>query len=148
MHGMHETLGKHCLLDVWGVPYGKLNDLALVRRTMTKAAEACGATIVKTAFQRFPVQGLSGVVVLAESHISVHTHPEHNYASFDVFTCGRVLDPRVACQYIVDALGVPRYHIREFVRGEDDGIKDAGEEYRLDEVSDEKAGYMPVKALA
>lgn len=145
MHRMHETLGKHCLLDVWGVDYEKLNDLALVRRTLVKAAEACGATIVKTAFQRFPVQGLSGVVVLAESHISVHTHPEHSYASFDVFTCGRVIDPRVACQFIVDALGVQRYHIREFVRGEEDGIKDAGEDYRLDEAC---GAFLPVEALA
>lgn len=117
-------MGRHILLDVWGVDFDKLNDLAFMRRTLMKAAVACGATIVKTAFQRFPVQGLSGVVVLAESHISVHTHPEHNYASFDIFTCGTTIDPGVACRYIVEALDVPRYHRREFVRGEQDGIKD------------------------
>lgn len=121
----HATFGRHILLDVWGVSFDKLNNLPLMRKIMLRAAEECGATIVKTAFQRFPIQGLSGVVVLAESHISVHTHPEHGYASFDIFTCGTTIDPNVACRYIVDALGVTRYNMREFVRGETDGIKDA-----------------------
>lgn len=125
MHGRgHETLGRHILLDAWGVEYDKLNDLDLMRKVLIEAALACGATIVKTAFRRFPVQGLSGVVVLAESHISVHTHPEHSYASFDIFTCGRTIEPRLALRHIVAALGVPRYFAREFVRGEEDGIKD------------------------
>lgn len=124
MHRKHETFGRHILLDVWGVDYEKLNDLQLMKRTMMKAAVSCGATIVKTAFQRFPVQGLSGVVVLAESHISVHTHPEHNYASFDIFTCGQTIDPNIACRYIIKKLGVSRYNLREFVRGQEDGIKD------------------------
>ncbi len=130
MHREHQTFGRHILLDVWGVDYDKLNDLGLMRQTMLRAAEACGATVVKTAFQRFPVQGLSGVVVLAESHISVHTHPEHRYASFDIFTCGTTIDPGVACRYIVDTLRVQRYNAREFVRGEEDGIKDVRSEGR------------------
>lgn len=92
---------------------------------MEEAALACGATIVKTAFQEFPVQGLSGVVVLAESHISVHTHPEHQYASFDIFTCGTVINPREACQYIVEQLNVEHYFQREFIRGVSTGIQDA-----------------------
>lgn len=125
MHGRgHETLGRHILLDAWGVDFDKLNDLNLMRRTIVEAALACGATIVRTAFRRFPVQGLSGVVVLAESHISVHTHPEHRYASFDIFTCGRTIEPRSALRHIVESLAVPRYFAREFVRGEEDGIKD------------------------
>lgn len=124
MYMRHETMGRHILLDVWGVDFKKLNDLSLMRRTMTKAAVSCGATVVKTAFQRFPVQGLSGVVVLAESHISVHTHPEHNYASFDIFTCGTTIDPNVACDFIVDSLGVSRYNMRELIRGDEDGIRD------------------------
>lgn len=128
MHRIHETFGRHILLDVWGVDFNSLNDLSLIRRTMTKAALICGATIVKTAFQRFPVQGLSGVIVLAESHISVHTHPEHGYASFDIFTCGTTIDPMVACRYIVECLGVERYFAREFVRGDQDGIRDIAQE--------------------
>ncbi len=125
MHGRgHETVGRHILLDVWGVDYDKLNDLSLMKKTLVAAALSCGATIVRTAFRRFPVQGLSGVVVLAESHISVHTHPEHRYASFDIFTCGRTIEPRAALRYIVESLSVPRYFAREFVRGEEDGIKD------------------------
>lgn len=129
----HETFGRHILLDAWDVEFEKLNDLPLIRRVMMRAAITCGATIVKTAFQRFPRQGLSGVVVLAESHISVHTHPEHNYASFDIFTCGSTIDPAVACRYIVESLGVPRYHMREFLRGQQEGIKDSEETERWEE---------------
>lgn len=124
MHRRHETLGRHILLDVWGADFDKLNDLGLMRRMMTRAADLCGATIVKTAFQRFPIQGLSGVVVLAESHISVHTHPEHSYASFDIFTCGETINPNVACRHIIEELAASRYFLREFMRGQEDGIKD------------------------
>ena len=125
MQKKHITFGRHILLDIWGTDSATLNNLQMIRRTMEEAALVCGATIVKTAFQEFPVQGLSGVIVLAESHISVHTHPEHNYASFDIFTCGTVIDPNDACRYIVEKLKAEHYHQREFIRGVPTGIEDA-----------------------
>ena len=125
MQKKHVTFGRHILLDIWGADADQLNNLQIMRQTMEEAARACGATIVKTAFQEFPVQGLSGVVVLAESHISVHTHPEHQYASFDIFTCGTTIDPNDACRYIIEKLHIERYHQREFIRGVPTGIEDA-----------------------
>lgn len=122
MQPTHDTFGRHILLDVWDVDYEALNDLGRMKTVMKEAARAAGATIVDTSFHRFPVQGLSGVVVLAESHISVHTFPEHGYASFDVFTCGTDIDPNDAMRYIVNALATKRYYTREFVRGTDEGI--------------------------
>ncbi|MBT9259316.1 MAG: adenosylmethionine decarboxylase [Clostridiales bacterium] len=120
----HETTGRHILLDVWGVDFQTLNDLTRVRQWMVEAAQASGATIVDAAFHRFPEQGFSGVLVLAESHISVHTFPEHGYASFDIYTCGDTLDPSVACAYLVEKLGTTRYFTRHFVRGMAQGIEE------------------------
>ncbi len=116
-HNIHETLGQHILLDVWETDFEKLNDSGFIKQIMLEAAEVSGATVITSTFQEFPVQGLSGVVVLSESHISVHTYPEHGYASFDIYTCGEHVDPRLACEYIVNKLGTRRYYEREFVRG-------------------------------
>ncbi|MDI3299268.1 MAG: adenosylmethionine decarboxylase [Bacillota bacterium] len=123
----HDTVGHHVLLDVWGVPFETLNDLDGMRDLLREAARISGATVVEETFHRFPVQGLSGVLVLAESHISVHTTPEHGYASFDVFTCGENMRPMEAARFLVDALPSSRYYVREFVRGTEAGIVEAEE---------------------
>lgn len=120
----HSTLGRHILLDVWGVDYEVLNDLERMRDTLFAAAKASGATVVDDSFHRFPVQGLSGILVLAESHITVHTFPEHGYASFDIFTCGGRVDPVVACAHIVGTLKADRHFARHFVRGTERGIRE------------------------
>jgi S-adenosylmethionine decarboxylase len=121
----HRTEGRHILLDVWGVGYGVLNDLERIRSAMLGAAEAAGATVVDTSFHRFPIQGLSGVVVLSESHISVHTFPEHDYAAFDIFTCGAHVDPERGADFLVDLLGADRCFSRRFMRGGATGIEES-----------------------
>jgi S-adenosylmethionine decarboxylase proenzyme len=118
----HQTHGKHILLDVWGVDAETLNDLEHMQQAMLGAAAAAGATVVDTTFHRFPVQGISGVVVLAESHISVHTFPEHGYAAFDVFTCGSRVDAERACEYLVQAVRADDRYTRRFMRGVPGGI--------------------------
>lgn len=120
----HLPHGRHILLDVWGVDDGTLNDLDLMQQVMLEAAAAAGATVVDTTFHRFPIQGLSGVVVLAESHISVHTYPEHGYAAFDIYTCGARVDPERACQYLVGAIHAEYRHTRRFTRGLPEGIRE------------------------
>jgi S-adenosylmethionine decarboxylase len=118
----HLTRGRHILFDVWGVDPDLLNDVARMRAAMLDAADAAGATVVDDRFHRFPVQGLSGVIVLAESHISVHTFPEHNYAAFDVFTCGSHVDPEEACRHLLRELHAERWFVRRVLRGMEDGI--------------------------
>jgi S-adenosylmethionine decarboxylase len=122
--GHHQTAGRHILLDVWGVGFDVLNDLAQIRSAMLGAAEAAGATVVDTSFHRFPTQGLSGVVVLSESHISVHTFPEHDYAAFDIFTCGAHVDPERGAEFLLQQLGASRCFARRFQRGGEDGIQE------------------------
>ena len=79
--------GKHLLLDFWGCD--RLTDIQLVEKAMEDAAKACGATILETKLHSFGEDGgVTGVAILAESHISIHTWPETAYVALDVFMCG------------------------------------------------------------
>jgi len=127
----HQTHGRHILLDVWGVDADTLNDLESMQEAMLGAAVAAGARVVDATFHRFPVQGLSGVVVLAESHISVHTFPEHGYAAFDIFTCGSRVDPERACEHLVSCVHADGRFTRRFTRGLPGGIEEQGDREEL-----------------
>jgi S-adenosylmethionine decarboxylase proenzyme len=80
--------GRHLLAEYHGCDREILNDREQVERLLRAAAEAARATVVGAVFHRFSPQGVSGVVVIEESHLSVHTWPEHGYAAVDFFTCG------------------------------------------------------------
>ena len=84
---------------------------------MIKAAEVSGATVLKSAFQDFNPQGISGVVVIAESHLTIHTWPEFGFAAVDIFTCGDTVDPWKATQYLEEELEVKDVEITELFRG-------------------------------
>lgn len=82
-----EFAGTHLLLDLWGASH--LDDIGYIEQAMHDIVSACGATLLHIHLHHFsPSGGVSGVAVLAESHISVHTWPERDYAAFDVFMCG------------------------------------------------------------
>jgi S-adenosylmethionine decarboxylase len=82
--------GTHVIIDLWGAT--GLDDIKLIDRTLKKAVEDCKATLLHIHLHRFePSGGVSGVAVLAESHISIHTWPERGYAALDVFMCGSAL---------------------------------------------------------
>lgn len=86
--------GSHLLIDLWGACH--LDDQDLIERALRAAAKACGATLLHIHLHQFTGSGgISGVAVLAESHISVHTWPERGFAAFDVFMCGKC-DPQDA----------------------------------------------------
>ncbi|WP_405183462.1 adenosylmethionine decarboxylase [Nocardia sp. NBC_01377] len=80
--------GNHLIAELAGCDPGLLNDPAAILEILRAAAAAAGTTIVAEMIRRFEPQGVTGVVVIEESHIAVHTWPEHGYASFDFFTCG------------------------------------------------------------
>ena len=83
-----DTKGRHLLVEYYGCQQAILNDVNKVERLLKEAATAAGATIVQSVFHRFTPQGVSGVVVIEESHLSVHTWPETGYAAVDFYTCG------------------------------------------------------------
>ncbi len=101
------TEGRHLLVEYHGCPSARLNDVGAVESILNDAAVAAGATVVQSAFHPFRPQGVSGVVILAESHLSVHTWPEAGYAAVDLYTCGAV-DAEAAHVWMARALGARR----------------------------------------
>lgn len=99
------TFGRHVTMDLREVSFEKLNDADFLRSIMVEAANKSGATIVGESFIRFNPQGVTGVLVLSESHLSIHTYPEEGFAAIDCYTCGSSVDPEVACDYLKAVLG-------------------------------------------
>mgnify|MGYP001425143588 CR=1 FL=1 len=112
-----EPLGVHVLLELHDCNRGKLDDLAFVRSAMLQAAERTGATIIDHIFHQFTPQGVTGVVAIAESHLCIHTWPEHGYAAVDIFTCGEGFSPTQAAQLIIDELESKDAELKEVERG-------------------------------
>ena len=111
--------GRHVLAELTGCAPSVLNDAGALESTFRDCAARGGATIVSSHFHRFSPQGVSGVVVIAESHVTVHTWPEHGYAAVDVFTCGRPEVAEAVMELIVTALGAEQVHVTSFDRGPD-----------------------------
>ncbi|MBX6353892.1 MAG: S-adenosylmethionine decarboxylase proenzyme [Thermoflavifilum sp.] len=112
-----DTMGRHVIAELWGCPAERLNDLQSIERIMVNAALEAGAEVREVAFHKFAPQGVSGVVIISESHLTIHSFPEHGYASIDVYTCGDRIDPNIACDYITKALGATRLESIEVPRG-------------------------------
>ena len=107
--------GTHLLVDLWGAT--NLSDPAHIDAALRKAAIVAGATILHSHFHHFtPNGGVSGVVVLAESHISIHTWPERDFAAIDMFMCGSC-DPNDSIPVLEDAFMPMRVDIEEKRRG-------------------------------
>lgn len=111
------ALGRHILAEVHGCDTEILNDQAAVEQIMVSAALKAGAEVREVAFHKFSPQGVSGVVVISESHLAVHTWPEHGYAAVDVFTCGDTVNPWDACNYIVEQFRAQNFSASETLRG-------------------------------
>ena len=112
-----EALGRHILLELRDCNAEKLDDLPFLRDTMLNAAEETGATVIGQIFHQFSPQGVTGVVAIAESHLCVHTWPEHSYAAVDIFTCGDGFEPREAARMIIDAIESTDSELTEVIRG-------------------------------
>ena len=111
------ALGRHMLLELFDCDLDAINNLDAVKETLVEAAKRAQATIVDVVFHEFNPFGISGVVVIAESHLSIHTWPEYRYAAVDVFSCGEVLQPEVAANYLAEQFGAERMSVVEVQRG-------------------------------
>ncbi len=110
-----EYAGTHLILDLWDAE--GLDDLERIETVMRKAVDVCGATLLHIHLHHFtPNDGISGVAVLAESHISVHTWPERKYAAFDIFMCGKT-EPEQAIPVIEQAFQPRKINIVKQLRG-------------------------------
>ncbi|KIL46289.1 adenosylmethionine decarboxylase [Jeotgalibacillus campisalis] len=111
-----ETMGRHVISELWGCDFEKLNSVDLIEQVFVDAALKTGAEVREVAFHKFAPQGVSGVVIISESHLTIHSFPEHGYASIDVYTCGD-LDPTIAADHIAQSLGATSNETIEVPRG-------------------------------
>lgn len=111
------ALGKHILAEYYGCDINILNDLELLEQSMRQAVLRSGATIIDSTFHQFNPHGVSGVIVIAESHMAIHTWPEYGYAAVDFFTCGDRVDPWKAFDFMNEILKAARNTTRELKRG-------------------------------
>ena len=85
-----QRLGKHILLEFMGCSSQLLNSKDALEPILNEAAKVMGASIVESRFHNFSPIGVSGVVIIMESHLTIHTWPEYDYAAIDIFTCGKI----------------------------------------------------------
>ena len=112
-----DYLGNHLLVELYECDSKKLNDLGKLEMVLEEAVRISGATALKASFHQFAPQGVSGVIIIAESHFTIHTWPEYGYAALDIFTCGQSLDSQKALDYIEKELNVKTISVTEMKRG-------------------------------
>ena len=108
--------GVHLIIDLHGAE--RLDDIDYIEETLRRAVNAAKATLLHIHLHHFEPNGVSGVAVLAESHISIHTWPEAGFAALDVFMCGSA-DPDKCIPVLREAFGAKRVAVNELLRGRD-----------------------------
>lgn len=111
------ALGTHLLVELRECNSEILNNLEEVRDSLVSAANEAAATIIDVAFHEFSPFGISGMVIIAESHLSIHTWPEYGYAAVDIFTCGDVIKPEIAADYLIRRFESKSPSVVEMKRG-------------------------------
>lgn len=111
------ALGTHLLVELRDCNPEILKNLNQVKGALVSAAKEARATIIDVSFHEFNPFGISGMVVIAESHLSIHTWPEYSYAAVDIFTCGDIIKPEVAAQFLINRFESKNPSIVELKRG-------------------------------
>ena len=126
-------LGQHVLAEFFECDPNVLNNLSMVEKLMTGAALECGATIVQKCFHMFSPYGVSGVVIIAESHLAIHTWPELGFAAVDLFTCGDKCNPVVSYEYLKKMFNSKNASYTELKRGiiDEETLKVAEQPFEL-----------------
>jgi S-adenosylmethionine decarboxylase len=114
----YSTFGRHVAMDAWGVDFDLLNDASLLEKHMKAAAEKSGATVLSSQAKAFDPQGATVLVLLSESHISIHTYPEKGFAALDCYTCGYEVDPMVAIEHMLEVLKPTQTYPKVMRRGD------------------------------
>ena len=112
----NEPIGQHVLLDLYNC-HEDLKNSAFVEQALLEAANKAGATIVSHHFHKFSPCGVSGVVIIQESHLTIHTWPEHAFASVDIYTCGKEMNFESAVDYLKQKFVSDKIVIKHFERG-------------------------------
>ncbi len=111
------TQGNHFIVELSGCNSKHLTNLAFVENTLVEGVKKAKATLISQNFYQFSPQGVSGILLLAESHCSIHTWPEEGYAAIDIYTCGDHTMPEEACKYIAEKLQAQKVFFTNIIRG-------------------------------
>ncbi|HHD83813.1 MAG TPA: S-adenosylmethionine decarboxylase proenzyme [Campylobacteraceae bacterium] len=112
------ALGKHILAEFYECDADAINDVRVVEETLLRAAREAKATVIGSSFHLFEPHGVSGVVVISESHLAIHSWPEYAYAAVDIFTCGEDVDPMVAFTCLKEHFGTQNATYQIVQRGQ------------------------------
>ncbi|PIS47800.1 MAG: adenosylmethionine decarboxylase [Elusimicrobia bacterium CG08_land_8_20_14_0_20_51_18] len=112
-----KALGKHLIVELYGCDEKLLSSVNFVQNIMAEAAKAAKTTVIDSIFHKFQPHGVSGVVVIAESHLAIHTWPEHKFASVDFFTCGQGSKPWKAFEIIKKKFKATHFSVMKLQRG-------------------------------
>lgn len=117
-----KPLARHVLAEYYGCDARILDDPEFLGPILRGAVTAAKATVIETCLHQFAPQGVSGVIILAESHLAVHTWPEYGYAAVEIFTCGDHTDPMAGHEYLLERLAPKHHQVRTIERGDMDVI--------------------------
>lgn len=112
-----EALGRQILVEFYDCDTSSINDVDYIENAMLSATKAAKATIISHNFHKFSPYGISGVIVIAESHVAIHTWPEYNYAAVDIFTCGDTIDPWIIQEHLKESFNSGNISSMEMKRG-------------------------------
>ncbi|MFD2618074.1 adenosylmethionine decarboxylase [Terrilactibacillus laevilacticus] len=109
-----DRTGRHIISELWGCDEEKLNDLELIKGLILDTVKDTEAEIRKIVFHKFVPEGISGVVIFSESHVTIHSIPKHGYASIDIYSCNDQIDPKVSTENIAEVLNAKVSEKTEF----------------------------------
>lgn len=112
-----KALGRHLLIEFYNCRSNKLNLSKYLEKILCESAKKSKAKVIKTIFHNFKPFGVSGLVIIAESHFSIHTWPEYKFASIDIYTCGEEINPWDAYEYLKEKLKPANPIVMEMKRG-------------------------------
>ena len=112
-----KSLGQQLIVELYGCNRTLLDDPSRLEQILTEAISRSGGTIIRPCFHQFSPHGVTGVVVIAESHVSIHTWPEFGYCALDVFTCGTQVKTDQIFEFVRSELEAQETSVMEVKRG-------------------------------
>jgi S-adenosylmethionine decarboxylase len=112
-----KALGRHFIVELYECDSELINDTDAIKDVLLESVKISGAEIIRPVFHKFSPHGVTGIVVIAESHFSIHTWPEYGYCAFDIFTCGDSIDNERAIQHVREKLKARAISVSEIKRG-------------------------------
>jgi S-adenosylmethionine decarboxylase len=113
----YSTYGRHIAVDAWGVDFTVLDNVHFLQQIMIEAAEKSGASVLSVIHKKFDPSGCTILILLSESHLSIHTYPENEFAAIDCYTCGMNVDPKIAMDDLIEILKPKKMYSKTLIRG-------------------------------